>query len=788
MPFSYPRLSLSAFFGLLSIVLLLGSIVLSLIFWVAVYQEELEQKNLALATEAARLDMVLTDTFDYTAKYVEFVGEKILHGNTDDLSYIAGFIGGSYIRPQEEKLYVTTTFDWVTPDKQLRVSSKRGILSTPFDMSDRDYLERTATTPWKLQLSPPRYGGLSREWIIPGGMGFTDKHGDFVGSITLGFALDGLSRRLAEAMSESDLRYRVFTQEGALVLDSAVENNAATANPAWGYDVPAQAITAPHYLSKPWTTEGTKFAYARPVGKYPFIILTGYPENMKALLFREIVLSHLSVFSGVALAALILLYFLGKRLVRPVIQLARAADQITYGKPTEIPSSSIREIALLATQLQKVSDYVQNEHRITQELEEKKALLEESTEALKKSKDEAIASAAAAKQAAKAKSEFLTNISHELRTPMNAVIGLTNILLSKKYLPEKQEEYLHVMQNSAEHLMQLINDLLDFSKLESGKTLLEDIAFDLPQLLEDVLGIVRVQARQKPLRMELEIISVPPGMVRGDPHRLQQIVLNLLGNAVKFTDRGKVTLELECNDNPETSQCDVTLRIRDTGIGIPAEKLDSIFDKFTQADSSVARTHGGTGLGLAITKALVERMWGVITVESTYGKGTCFTIRIPFPHEKAATEPQKLLPAPEEESPSSEKGHVLLVEDYQGNIVVATTLLAMHGFTCELAQTGRQALATLQNNHEDFDLVLMDVQMPGMDGLEVTQRVRAHEESAELQRLPIIGMTAHSQASDRQKCLDVGMDDYIAKPFNPDTLITLIQKFIRRNKSGQKAA
>ncbi len=783
---SFQRMSLGSFFSLFSVILLGSAILLSFGFWVQVYQEELEQKHAQLRVKARRIDTVLTDSFDYAAKYIEFVGEKIAQQGAGDLNYIANFIGGNYItRPQEENLYITTTFDWVTPDKMLRVSSKSGVLRTPFDMSDRDYLVQTELHPWTLQLSDPRYGGLSKQWIIPAGMGITDNQGRFLGSITLGFAIDGLTRRILQGMDVADARFLILTNDGELVIDSGRESTEPPTK--FRLEIPSDILTVgPHYLP-PITYDDVEFSYVRPVNKYPFIVLIGYPSSMPVALFSKLVLSHLADFSGIAAAALIILYLLRRRLVRPVMQLAAAADRISKGLPASVPHSSMQELALLSEQLQKVSDYVQNEHRIRQELAHKTRLLEISTHKLETANAEAIAAAEAARKADQAKSEFLANMSHELRTPMNAVIGLTNLLLLKDHAPATQKQYLHLMQTSAQHLMQLINDLLDITKLESGQATLESIPFDLMHTIQDAVELTRVQAKQKHIGLTLNVLSPPPPELVGDPHRLQQVLINLLGNAVKFTDKGGVTLELDCRANPVTRCWNITIAISDTGIGIPSDKIGAIFDKFSQADSSISRTHGGTGLGLSISRMLVELMKGKISAESTYGQGSRFVIEFPL-SLPAVKEPARDTASPEEasvpvEKPQSPgKAHILLVEDNSSNIIVAGALLDMCGYSYEVARTGKDALAMLQK--KSFDVVLMDVQMPEMNGLDVTRYIRAEEQAQGRPRIPIIGMTAHALAKDRQRCIDAGMDDYIAKPFNIEDLVEMIKRFLAQRKKG----
>jgi PAS domain S-box-containing protein len=379
-----------------------------------------------------------------------------------------------------------------------------------------------------------------------------------------------------------------------------------------------------------------------------------------------------------------------------------------------------------------------------------------------------------------AKTAFLANMSHEIRTPMNAIVGLTNILATQEINPERQKEFLKTMRYSAEQMMELINDILDISKIESENLELENIPFDLGKAVNQVITIHKVKAEEKGVELKIKYLNPIFSKLTGDPHRIKQILMNLISNAVKFTSEGSVTLKLDykpINDN------NILLKIivEDTGIGIKQEQLDSIFGKFTQADNSMTRKYGGTGLGLAITKQLVEAMSGTIKATSIYGQGTCFNIELPL-HIKKDSEAvsqvvsnQKL-----DKMINATPPHVLLVEDYPANIMVATTLLNQFGCTYKVAHNGKKALEIL--NEENFDIILMDVQMPIIDGFEATRLIRKLEKDIGCARSNIIGITAHVLAGDRERCLDAGMDDYISKPFDQHELYNKITKYTQINK------
>ena len=381
----------------------------------------------------------------------------------------------------------------------------------------------------------------------------------------------------------------------------------------------------------------------------------------------------------------------------------------------------------------------------------------------------------AAEAASQAKTEFLANMSHEIRTPMNAIIGLSTLLGASKPLTQKQQDFIRTLQLSADSLLALINDLLDISKIEARSIEIEQIPFDVARTLQEVISMMAARVREKGLTFTSDVECAENRMFIGDPNRFRQIVLNLCSNAVKFTETGGVHMSVTCQAD-QAGRETLCISIRDTGIGIAPDKIGSIFDKFSQADSSISRKYGGTGLGLAITKTLVEILGGTISVESEPGVGSVFTVCLPF----AITEIQTEAEAGRAVRPSGEaRGHtVLLVEDYEPNVFVALSFLEAFGYAGHVASNGLEAfeLATVG----DYAAILMDVQMAGMNGLEATGLIREFERQNGRPRVPIIGMTAHALSGDRERCLAAGMDDYLPKPFNPDDMHDMLDRLTRQ--------
>jgi signal transduction histidine kinase/ActR/RegA family two-component response regulator len=463
------------------------------------------------------------------------------------------------------------------------------------------------------------------------------------------------------------------------------------------------------------------------------------------------------------------------RFTRPIIALTRISSEMAKGNLNhDIDKKGDDEIGVLARSFSDMRDAIRDKIKLTEQqnisLEKEVIERKDAEKSLKQAKRDA-------DNANESKSRFLANMSHEIRTPMNAIVGFSDVLKDEE-LTEEQTKYVSIISQSASALLQLINDILDFAKMEAGKMETEKIECNIGEIIEHLDSMLRPNAISKNIEFDVIQHGQLPKLIYSDPVRLRQCMINLLNNAIKFTEKGHVYLNISVQNDDEQQY--IRFDVEDTGIGIEQEKLERIFNAFSQADGSTTRKYGGTGLGLAITKQLTELLGGKLTVNSTPSKGSTFSIIIPTGMDRNDTEQYEKPDRSDEcdktenkndNSTSTYHGKVLVAEDNRSNQALIKLLLKKLGLEPVLVEDGQAAVEKAQS--EEFDLILMDIQMPIMTGYEATKLIRKNGYMT-----PIVALTANAMKEDQAKCLQAGCDDYLSKPINRDKLHEVLGKYL----------
>jgi signal transduction histidine kinase/ActR/RegA family two-component response regulator len=666
----------------------------------------------------------------------------------------------------------------LAPDSELRV---RGV-------SDRAYFQM-ATTTRRTAISDviASRADVATPTVVIAAPYF-DRNGDVAGVACGILSLEYFTRLVRQNRSMPELTVTILDQRNRVIIASDVAHrrglddlsaDAALTSPG--------LVTSGVYRYARQRTSGRKEDFLVALGDVPGIGWRVLVENpvMSLRLQSTRYYALTLVLIGLALAGTVLIaHRFSSAVTRPLEELVTIVRNVTaHNAPTPERSAqasacaSLTEVATLIedvdTMQRRLGDsYEQLRHALTQREQINSELQVMTTDLDRKVRErtsELLAAKRIAEEASRAKSEFLANMSHEIRTPMNGIIGMTDLALMTP-LTDTQRDYLQTVRNSAESLLVIINDILDFSKIEAGKLEIAAVDFSLRTLLGDTLKPMVVRAEEKRLRLTVDVGPEVPDAIVGDPIRLRQVLVNLVSNALKFTDAGEILVRIVHDVEPDGARVTLHVSVVDTGIGIAEDKQVAIFQAFTQADGSTTRVYGGTGLGLTISGQLVSLMGGHIQVESTPGRGSAFYFSITVP---LASSPVAVKTTPKPAAPvlGTRQLRVLVAEDNIVNRRLAEYLLRLRGHQPSMVVNGREAVDAL--TRASFDVVLMDLQMPEMDGFAATAAIRAKEKESGA-RTPIVALTAHAMEGDRQRCLDADMDGYVSKPIDASELFGVI--------------
>lgn len=723
---------------------------LSVVFSVQIYFSEKKELYSNILDASYGAERVMSESFNYSEELAKFVGFQIID-NVLDNEKISKILKGSILTSQAAKnVFSYTIFDWANDEKKIIVSGPYGILKNPKDISFRNYAKEAKNHPWKLYFDHPDYGVPSGKYVLPAGMGITNRTGDFLGILSMGFNLSSLKEMLERKIQNININFVVLSKDMKLLFKS---DNAYLPSDEQLRSIFAEKDLA-RYLDNEIENKSTKYVYYKKFSQYPFYILIGYDkEKLQDKLYGAIFWRLIELF----LIGVVMLSFLlvtRKKLLLPILKLSELAKKISSGAfPSTIPKFSSFEMNILANQLKKIIDYTHELTSVNSDLEHK---VQERTIELQK--------------ALRVKTDFLNNMSHEIRTPLQGFMGISEglDLNWNIYSDSQKHKYIHEIAKNAKRLASLIGNLLDLAKFNEGKVILDISKLDLNQSIKDMIDESNtLYLNNKRIEFIFNYNSINNLYIMADSERISQVFRNLFVNAIKFSpNHGKIIIDvLEDVLIYKKNKIEaIRLSITDQGIGIPKDELESIFDLFVQSSRTRTRA-GGTGLGLSICRDIILAHHGKIWAENSSEGGAIFHFVIP--KEQLGQE------STDKKEIDRKINTILVVDDEEAILSVMEIILSINNYNVLKASGGIEGLKLIKEYGNKIDLIFLDLMMPDIYGVNVLEKIKENEVS---KNIPVIIQSGTSDRKEIQKCFDLGAEGFLAKPYNSSDVLKKIKE------------
>jgi two-component system sensor histidine kinase ChiS len=769
------KLRLARDFKIIAVAVVVVIFALSSWFTWKIITSQVERNTQRLESIAKRIERTLIDDFDYTSYQMEYLANQIKEKGTDsDLIYqlFRAFRSNNKINIALS----WNMFSWVDKNFLLTVDGNEGILKYPVDLSKRDYLPNTVERPREIFFGEPVYGGVSKQLVIPAGMGVTDKNGSYLGSIVFGFDIGSLIYKLEQIVNIEGISFVIIDNTERIFVESS-NNKLVTA------DIDLSSIIKTILIEDNQNARMISTAslikrnrinmYYQPVAKYPFSVILSLDKNISYQELWDTWSSRIFEFHILGLILLALLFTLYRKVIRPIVILTEAAEKLSKGNNNvSIPEAFTYEISILGEQLLKVAKLIENERRAKEVIEEAHKHIKLANESLEK---KILERTQELQQALSIKTEFLNNISHEIRTPIQGVTAISRGLVDhwQDFNDKQKFDYANQVAHNADRLFSLVNNILDLSKFNAGKMVLDLQPNDIILLIKDLIEECRPLLLDKPnLHVTLQESTKMLPLVVFDKSRIGQVIRNLLANAIKFTAEGKITIkvsEKKALISEDDEQDSIYISVEDQGIGIPESELDIIFQAFTQSSRTKTKA-GGTGLGLSISAEIIRSHQGQIWAENNKnGHGITFFFTLP----KTVSSITKGNDNLDKTSIKDLNARILVIDDEQTCLNSMGILLHDTKFELFFADGGQAGLEYLRQNYNEIDIILLDLMMPDMYGLNVLAEIK---NNINLKHIPVILQTGVSDETEIAKAMSMGVIGYITKPYNKDKILSQLQQ------------